>query len=134
MGKLVQGSPLDRPPGYPAPSPGRVLNLKDGVGPSYRVVKLKSLNGERKRGLVVTKTRRESGHKKARDDSIPCTGSKAAQASPWRQKVGSWSEGLGDERWRLSAQGAGLPWGDGKVVDVLSVAESYKGASLVAQW
>nr|XP_025131642.1 granulocyte-macrophage colony-stimulating factor receptor subunit alpha isoform X6 [Bubalus bubalis] len=87
MGKLVQGSPLDRPPGYPAPSPGRVLNLKDGVGPSYKVVKLKSLNGERKRGLVVTKTRRESGHKKARDDSIPCTGSKAAQASPWRQKV-----------------------------------------------
>ena len=103
--------PLGLASRLPSPLPRACPESERHVGPSYRVVKLKSLNGERKRGLVVTKTRRESGHKKARGDSIPCTGSKAAQASPRRQKVGSCLGGLGDERWRLSAQGDRSPLG-----------------------
>ena len=97
---------MDRPPGYPALSAGRALNLRDGGGPlrpAYMVSKLKSLNGERKRSLVTTKTRREIGHEEAKDDSIPFIGSKAAEGSPRRQKVGVWSEALGDEGWRLMA-------------------------------
>ena len=103
---------MDWLPGYPAPSTGRALNLRHGgspLRPAYLVSKLKSLNGERKRGLLTTKTRRESGHEEAKDDSIPFIGSKAAEGSPWRQKVGVWSEALGDEGWRLMAHGDRSP-------------------------
>ena len=53
----------------------------------------------------------------------------------WVRAWGGWGT-RGGGCW---LRGTGLPWGDGKVlqpgfVDVLSVSELYKGASLVAQW